>query len=116
MEKKAELTGDGVSMKTNFLTALVFLLVSFSAMADKCSERELLEAVDHFESEISPYEGGKYDYIVKDVKEPREDGNDKVYEVSVGYEGLDEGLRHLEFRAKKSDTQCILQVFILDEV
>ncbi|MAZ47571.1 MAG: hypothetical protein CME65_03345 [Halobacteriovoraceae bacterium] len=103
-------------MKTTILLGLATTLLSFSALADKCSEAELLDAVDHYESEISPYEGGKYNHVVKEVKEPREEGNDKVYEVHIGYEGYLDGYRNLEFRAKKSDTQCIFQVYLLDEV
>ena len=100
--------------KLAILISLIF--TSLSAFADKCSEEELHQAVYHYETEVSLYQGGKYNYFVKDIKEPTVDGEDKVYEVLVGYDEHEEGYRQLEFRAKKSSSQCILQVFLLDEV
>lgn len=105
-------------MKTKWAILLILTLSSFSVFADKCSEEELHEAVYHYENQVSPYQsqGKSYDYFVKEIKEPRVEGEDKVYEVSIGYDEHEQGYRNLEFRAKKSSSQCILQVFLVDEV
>lgn len=89
--------------------------MSFSTYAQSCSEDQIIEALNVYETEINPYQNGKFEHMIQEVQLRSSRKGTDFYDVVINYEYSEGGYRLLEVKAKKKDSKCETDIEITDE-